>query len=118
MAKDLTKNLKKDTRKMMPEPEEKKTPAAVQPEEPKPEEKTAPAAEPEEPKQKKKGRPKIKTEKCKTINIAIPVSMLEKMEVAKLKYSNNLTAYVNAVIKSDLDTNYEQYLEIQRLING
>lgn len=115
MAKDLTKNLKKDTRKMTPEPEEKKTSAAVQPEK-----KTAPeaAVQPEEPKQKKKGRPKVKTEECKTINIAIPISMLEKMEVAKLKYSNNLTAYVNAVIKADLDANYEQYLKIQKLINA
>lgn len=40
------------------------------------------------------------------------------MEVVKLKYGNNLTAYVNAVIKADLDTNYEKYHQLQEIMNS
>ena len=67
---------------------------------------------------KKTGRPKVKEGEYKTINISVPVPVLEQMEVAKLKYGNNLTAYVNAVIKADLYANYEKYLELQKYINS
>ncbi len=70
-------------------------------------------------KEKKKiGRPKIKEGEYKTINISVPVSILEQMEVAKLKYGNNLTAYVNAVIKADLTANYDKYVELQKILNS
>ena len=64
------------------------------------------------------GRPKVKNGEYKTINISVPVDVLKKMEVAKLKYGNNLTAYVNAVIKADLDANYDKYVELQTLLNS
>jgi len=67
---------------------------------------------------KKVGRPKEKTEPEKTINISVPVSVLEKMHIAKLKYQNNLTKYVNAVIKADLDKNFEKYLDLQKILNS
>lgn len=67
---------------------------------------------------KKVGRPKVKEGEFKTINISIPVHVLERMEVAKLKYGNNLTAYVNAVILADLNANYGKYLELQSIINS
>ena len=102
--KNLTANLKKDPHSITTNSEETAAPAAVQTEEPKAKKKT--------------GRPKVKEGEYKTINIAVPVPVLEQMEVAKLKYGNNLTAYVNAVIKADLDTNYGKYLELQEILNS
>ncbi len=100
--KNLTASLKKDPHSTTARPEEI----------------TAPAVKTEEPKAKKKtGRPKVKEGEYKTINISVPVPILEQMELAKLKYGNNLTAYVNAVIKADLDANYSKYVELQKLIN-
>lgn len=64
------------------------------------------------------GRPKVKEGPHKTINVAVPVSMLEQMEVAKVAYGNNLTAYVNAVIRADLSANFEKYLSVQEAINS
>ena len=98
--KNLTANLKKDPHSTTAKPKE----AAVQTEEPKTKKKT--------------GRPKIKEGEYKTINISVPVDVLKLMEVAKLKYGNNLTAYVNAVIKADLDANYDKYQQLQELMNS
>lgn len=103
-VKSFTANLKKDPHSTVTKPEENKAPAAVQVEEPKAKKKT--------------GRPKVKEGEYKTINISVPLSIFEKMEVAKLKYGNNLTAYVNAVITTDLDTNYEKYLTLQEIMNS
>ncbi len=103
--KDFTVNLRKDTRAMTSTP----SPAPA----------TSGLKAIEVPEEKKKvGRPKVKTEPEKTINISVPVSLLEKMNVAKAKYSNNLTRYVNAVIEADLDANYEKYLKIQKILNS
>ena len=80
----------------------------------------APHSRPEEPKKKSKGkvgRPKTKTEDCKTINIAIPLSVLAKMEIAKSKYGDNLTKYVNEVVTKDLDANMETYQQIYDLLH-
>lgn len=101
--KNLTANLKKDPHSTTAKSEET-SPAAVQTEEPKAKKKT--------------GRPKVKEGEYKTINISVPIPILEQMEVAKLKYRNNLTAYVNAVIKADLDANYEKYLKVQEMLNS
>lgn len=65
----------------------------------------------------KVGRPREKQEYEKTINIAVPVSVLEKMNVAKLKYGNNLTRYVNKIIQKDLDAHYDEYKLLQKLLN-
>ena len=102
--KNLTANLKKDPHSTTAKPEETAAPASVQTEKPKTKKKT--------------GRPKVKEGEYKTINIAIPVDTLKMMDVAKLKYGNNLTAYVNAVIKADLDANYGKYQQLQELINS
>ena len=103
-SKNLTAHLKRDPHSTTAKPEETVAPVAVQTEEPKAKKKT--------------GRPKVKEGDYKTINISVPVPVLEQMEVAKLKYGNNLTAYVNAVIKADLDANYSKYVELQTLLNS
>lgn len=62
------------------------------------------------------GRRKTKTEPEKVINIAVPVSLYEQMNIAKLKYHNNLTAYVNHLIQEDISKNLDTYEEVQRLL--
>lgn len=57
------------------------------------------------------GRPRTKTEDEKIINIAIPLSVYKKMNLAKLQYNNNLTLYINSLIERDLDENLEKYKE-------
>lgn len=82
----------------------------------KPSEPVTVAAEQKE--KKKAGRKKVKFGDYETINISVPVATLEKMKVAKLKYGNNLTAYVNAVIEADLEANFEKYCQIQEYLNS
>lgn len=65
---------------------------------------------------RKPGRPKVKTEDCKTVNIAIPISRLEQMEIAKLKYGDNLTKYINEVIAKDLTENMDTYQQIYDIL--
>lgn len=105
-SKDFAKNLKRDTRSMKPAPDPVLKVEAQEP---------APAAVVPAPK-KKRGRPKTKTGPERTINIAIPVEVLEKMDIAKVCYGNNLTAYVNAVIKADLEAHLEEYERIKKTI--
>ena len=69
------------------------------------------------PEKKKVGRPKVKTEETKTINVAIPISMIEKINIAKCKYHDNLTEYINAVVRADLDVNMKEYQKIYDLLN-
>ena len=57
------------------------------------------------------GRPRTKTEDEKIINIAIPLSVYKKMNLAKLQYNNNLTLYINSLIERDLKENLEKYKE-------
>lgn len=61
---------------------------------------------------RKVGRPRTKTEQTKTINIAVPVSVLTKLDTVKLCYANNLTLYVNKLIEKDIEANYDSYLHI------
>lgn len=66
-------------------------------------------------KQKRKvGRPKTKDIKntCKNINVAVPITLLNKWEDIKIVHGNNLTEYITKLIKKDMDTNYEQYKSI------
>lgn len=60
------------------------------------------------PEPKKVGRPKRKKD-CKSITVAIPLDTLEKVSVAKVFYSNNLTEYITTLIERDLETNYTKY---------
>lgn len=72
----------------------------------------------EVPVKKKVGRPKVKTEECKTINVAIPLSILAKIDIAKVKYEGNLTKYVNAIIEKDLDANFDSYQQLYDLLKN
>lgn len=105
MAKSFAAQLNKDTRTIVKEQPKKtvKTDIAVKKVEESP---------------KKVGRPKVKTEPCKTINVAIPVSVLDKIEIAKAKYHDNMTEYINAIIAKDLDDNMKDYKKIYDLINS
>lgn len=58
---------------------------------------------------RKVGRPKVKTEPTKTINVAIPITTLEKMKVIKICFNNNMTEYINKLIEKDINENYEKY---------
>lgn len=64
--------------------------------------------------EKKVGRPKTKDVKntCKNINVAVPITLLDKWEEIKIVYGNNLTAYITKLIERDMDINYEQYKKI------
>lgn len=66
---------------------------------------------------RKPGRPKVKTEETKIINIAVPISILEKMNVAKSCYGNNLTQYINKLIEKDITSNYDTYKNIYNSLN-
>lgn len=61
---------------------------------------------------RKVGRPRTRTEDTKTINIAVPISTLEKMEIAKNCYGKNLTKYINTLISKDLELNYTNYKDM------
>lgn len=67
---------------------------------------------------RKVGRPKTKTEKTKTINIAVPVSMLDKLNIAKICYGNNLTQYINKLIEKDMEANFNDYQHIVDNMNN
>lgn len=69
-------------------------------------------------KKRKVGRPKTKLEDTKTINIAVPVSVLDKLNVIKICYGNNLTQYINQLIKKDIDANYDNYKNIVDSLNN
>lgn len=64
------------------------------------------------------GRPKTRTEETRNINIAVPVSVLKKLDTAKVCYSNNLTQYINTLIEKDLKANYEHYSHIAESLNS
>lgn len=65
------------------------------------------------PARNKGGRPRTRTEEVKIANIAIPVSVYNDMTAHALAvYNNNLTGYINALIKKDLDANLENYKKV------
>lgn len=61
---------------------------------------------------RKVGRPKTKQGEFKTINIAVPIEILNKLKNVKEIYQGNLTHYINKLIEKDLNENYDKYLEI------
>ena len=71
----------------------------------------------------KGGRPtlvegKRKKEYCKTINIAVPVDLLARLEVAKAFHQNNLTKYINDLIEEDLERNEAKYQQFKEMMNS
>ena len=56
-----------------------------------------------------KGRPRKKVEPEKMINIGIPESLYQKMEVAKICHGNNMTQYIRKALERDIESNYEDY---------
>lgn len=114
MAKGFAKNNPLD--KLSVEP---KTTVSVPDEEPKAAVEPKTTKKAEEPKEKRRvGRPKTKTEATKTINIAVPVSVLEKLDTVKVCYGNNLTQYINKLIEKDIAENYDKYVMIADNLNS
>lgn len=85
--------------------------------EPEPIQNNSPTMAAVKPVKKKVGRPKVKIEDETLINIAVPISVYEKMNIAKACYGGNLTKYVNAVITKDLQENYSKYITINNSLN-
>jgi len=90
---------------------QKESPTAVEPKQMEPE----PRQEKPQTTQKRKvGRPKTKDIKntCKNINVAVPITLLDKWEDIKIVHGSNLTEYITKLIEKDMNTNYEHYKDI------
>lgn len=68
----------------------------------------------ENPQKRKAGRPKTKDIKntCKNINVAVPITLLDKWENIKIVHGSNLTEYITKLIEKDMNANYEHYNDI------
>lgn len=72
---------------------------------------------------RKVGRPTIdasgkkKKDYTKTVNIAIPLDLFEKIEIAKVCYGNSLTEYFNFIAMKDITENLEEYKEFADRLN-
>lgn len=73
-------------------------------------EKKAPTAE------KKAGRPS--SGKTVKITLAIPEKLMSGIDSAALLHKGNRTAYINSLIKKDLNENLTKYEEFHKLIMG
>ncbi len=64
------------------------------------------------------GRPKSKDVKntCRNINIAVPITLLDRYEEIKIATGNNQTAYIIGLIEKDLDENYDRYKAILEMM--
>lgn len=82
--------------------------------EPKPQELEAKQEKPPVKQKRKVGRPKTKDIKntCKSINVAVPITLLDKWEDVKIVHGSNLTGYITKLIERDMNANYERYKEI------
>ena len=60
---------------------------------------------------RKAGRPKTKDIKktCKKINVAVPITLLDKWEDIKIVHGSNLTSYIIKLMEKDINANYERY---------
>lgn len=85
--------------------------AAVEPKQIEPEPKQE---KPHSTQKRKVGRPKTKDIKntCKNINVAVPITLLDKWEDIKIVHGNNLTQYITKLIEKDMNANYEHYNNI------
>jgi len=71
--------------------------------------------EPKEEKKKRCGRPSAG--EVKRISLAIPMDMVDGIgAAAALFYKGNVTSYINALIKKDLDENMEKYEAFQMMV--
>lgn len=82
--------------------------AAIEPKQTEPE---AKQEKPQTTQKRKVGRPKTKDIKntCKNINVAVPITLLDKWEDIKIVHGNNLTEYITKLIEKDMNANYEHY---------
>lgn len=89
---------------------EKEPPAAVEPKQTEP----AKKEKPQTTQKRKVGRPKTKDIKntCKNINVAVPITLLDKWEDIKIVHGSNLTEYITKLIEKDMSANYEHYNDI------
>lgn len=63
---------------------------------------------------RKPGRPSTKEEDTKMVNVAVPITLFEKVEIAKTCFDNNVTLYLNTIIEKDITQNYEKYEAIYK----
>lgn len=64
---------------------------------------------------KRPGRPKTRDvkNKCRNINVAVPVEVLEQWEDVKAAVmGGNLTAYITKLMEKDMTANYDRYKKI------
>lgn len=66
------------------------------------------------------GRPKTKDVKntCKTININIPIFLINKWNDVKSIHGNNMTQYITNLMQKDMENNYDKYMEIIEKFNN
>ena len=88
---------------------QKEPDAAVAPAEPT----VTPESEVSDPEKRKQGRPKTKTEAEHRLGVGIPLSLWEKVEVAKKCYGDNARLYIVKLIERDLADHYEEYVKRQ-----
>lgn len=53
----------------------------------------------------------------KKITLAIPEELFESIEIASILFKGNRTAYINSLIKKDMEQNLEKYKEFKAMIN-
>jgi len=64
---------------------------------------------------KKAGRPS--TGRTYKITLAIPEELINDIDAAALLHKGNRTAYINSLIKKDLDENLKKYEEFNKMLN-
>ena len=69
---------------------------------------------------KRPGRPVTKNikENYKTVNIAMPIELLEKWKEVKRACGGNMTDYITKLVEKDMEANYETYKEIINRLNN
>ena len=69
---------------------------------------------------RKVGRPKTKDIKntCKNINVAVPITLLDKWEDIKIVHGSNLTEYITKLIEKDMNANYKHYKDISNSLKN
>ncbi len=65
----------------------------------------------------KGGRPRKRTEPYKILNIGVPISVYEDVyQYALPLYDNNMTVYINTLIKKDLESNIDSYKQVRAMM--
>lgn len=73
-----------------------------------------------QPPKRKPGRPTTKDVKnnCRNINVALPVTLLDKWDAVKAIHGGNLTSYITGLIQKDMDSNFDKYINIINTLNN